>query len=158
MRFARKYKGKVAFSAPYARLSSRKTQDYFQKLPRVSPLSMRAVQTDNGSEFQGEFDQYLELQNIPRLWSYPRCPRINRCIERYQRTLNEEFIDDRGRHLGGVHEDSIREPQEFLRHLGEYWGFYNCERIRHASAKQPPLEYLLSQKQMSKMSVTHPSH
>ncbi len=123
MRFARKYKGKVAFSAPYARLSSRKTQDYFQKLPRVSPLSMRAVQTDNGSEFQGEFDQYLELQNIPRLWSYPRCPRINRCIERYQRTLNEEFIDDRGRHLGGVHEDSIREPQEFLRHRECTGGF-----------------------------------
>ncbi len=140
-------KGKVAFSAPYARLSSRNTQDFFQKLQRVLPLSMRAVQTDNGSEFQGEFDEYLESQHIPHLWSYPRCPRINGCIERYQRTLNEEFIE--------VHEDSIREPQEFLRHLGEYLVFYNSERIHHALGKQTPLGYLLSQKQMSKMSVTH---
>ena len=50
------------------------------------------VQTDNGHEFEGEFDTFLRTQHIPHHWSYPRCPRINGCIERYQRTLSEEFL------------------------------------------------------------------
>ena len=139
--------GKLAFSLPYSHLNSRNAKDFFEKLQTWDAATIHDVQTDNGSEFQGEFDQHLDAQQIPHRWSYPRCPRINGCVERYQRTLNEEFIQ--------VHEDSIREPREFLRHLGEYLVFYNSERIHHALGKQTPLGYLLSQKQMSKMSVTH---
>lgn len=140
-------KGKVAFSLPYSQLNSRNAKDFFEKLQAWSVITIHDVQTDNGAEFEGEFDAYLHVLHIPHRWSYPRCPRINGCIERYQRTLNEEFIQ--------VHEDSIREPQEFLRHLGEYLVFYNSERIHHALHKQTPFAYLLSQRQMSKMSVTH---
>ena len=140
-------KGKLAFSLPYSQLNSRNAKNFMATLQRVYPVSIHDVQTDNGSEFEGEFDQYLNAQHILHRWSYPRCPRINGCVERYQRTLNEEFIQ--------VHEDSIREPREFLRHLGEYLVFYNRERIHHALRKQTPLSYLLAQKQMSKMSVTH---
>ncbi len=140
-------KGKAAISLPYSHCASRNAMDFFQRLQQVYPLPIRDVQTDNGAEFLGEFDEYLQEQRIPHRFSYPRCPRINGCVERYQRTLSEEFIE--------VHEDSIREPQEFLRHLGEYLVFYNSERIHHALGKQTPLGYLLSQKQMSKMSVTH---
>lgn len=140
-------KGKLAFSLPYSQLNSRTAKHFLETLQGVYPGIIRDVQTDNGSEFEGEFDAYLHAQQIPHRWSYPRCPRINGCVERYQRTLNEEFIQ--------VHEDSIREPQEFLRHLGEYLVFYNSERIHHALGKQTPLGYLRSQSQMSKMSVTH---
>ena len=140
-------KGKLAFSLPYSQLNSRNAKNFLATLRRVYPVVVRDVQTDNGSEFEGEFDEYLHAQQIPHRWSYPRCPRINGCVERYQRTLNEEFIQ--------VHEDSIREPHEFLRHLGAYLVFYNSERIHHALGKQTPLGYLLAQKQMSKMSVTY---
>ena len=139
-------KGKVAFSLPYSRCTSRNAKDFFQKLQQVYPLPMRDVQTDNGSEFQGELDDYLRTQHIPHLFSYPRCPRINGCIERYQRTLNEEFIQ--------VHEDSIRTPSEFYRHLSDYLVFYNSERMHEGLGKQTPFAYLISQKAMSKMSVT----
>ncbi len=83
--------------------------------------------------------------HIPHRWSYPRCPRINGCVERYQRTLNEEFIQ--------VHEDCIRAPREFLRHLSEYLVFYNSERVHHALGNQTPLRYLPAQRQMSRMSA-----
>ena len=138
--------GKMAFSLPYSRLSSRNAKDFFVKLRRVYPVTIRTVQTDNGSEFQGEFDEHLKAEQIPHLWSYPRCPRINGCVERYQRSLNEEFIE--------VHEDSVRYPQEFLRYLGEYLVFYNSQRIHEGIGKQTPIGYLLSQRRMSKMSVT----
>lgn len=139
-------KGKIAFSLPYSRLNSRNAKDFFEKLRSVYPLTIRDIQTDNGSEFQGDLDEYLKSQKIPHLWSYPRCPRINGCVERYQRSLNEEFIQ--------VHEDSIREPAVFLRHLSEYLVFYNSKRIHEGIGKQTPISYLLSQRRMSKMSVT----
>jgi transposase InsO family protein len=142
-------KGKVAFSLPYSQLNSQTTKDFFAQLQAWSILPIRDVQTDNGAEFEGEFDAYLHAQHIPHRWSYPRCPRINGCIERYQRTLNEEFIE--------VHEEAIRVPTDFLRHLGEYLVFYNSERIHHALQKQTPFAYLRSQLQLSKMSVTHTS-
>ncbi len=140
-------KGKWALSLPYSRLSSRNSQDFFEKLQSWYPLPIEEVQTDNGAEFEGDFDAYLRTQHIPHRWSYPRCPRINGCIERYQRTLSEEFIQ--------VHEDSIREPQEFLRHLADYLVFYNTERIHHALHNQTPLAVLLSQGHLSNMSVTY---
>ena len=85
-------------------------------------MPIHVVQTDNGAEFEGEFDAYLSNQQIPHQWSYPRCPRINGCIERYQRTLSEEFIQ--------VHEDTIRLPEEFLHRLGDFLLFYNVDSSR----------------------------
>jgi len=140
-------KGKLALSLPYSRLNSHNAKDFFRNLQNGYPLPIREVQTDNGAEFEGEFDAYLRTQHILHRWSYPRCPRINGCIERYQRTLSEEFIE--------VHGDSIREPPLFLQSLARYLGFYNTQRILHALGNQTPLAYLLSQKQLSKMSVAY---
>ena len=54
---------------------------------------------------------------------------LDGCIERYRRTLSEEFIQ--------THEDLIRRyPQEFLRSLGEYLLFYTTQRIHFALDKQ----------------------
>ena len=137
-------KGKWALSLPYSRLNSRNASDFLGKLQRWYPLPIQEVQTDNGAEFEGEYDAYLHTQHIPHRWSYPR---IHACVERYQRTLSEEFIQ--------VHEDSIRQPHEFLRHLGEHLLFYNTQRVHSALAKQTPLAFLLSEGQMSKMSVSY---
>jgi putative transposase len=140
-------KGKLALSLPYFRLTSRNARDFFEKLQSFCPLPIQDVQTDNGHEFEGEFDAFLRAQHIPHHWSYPRCPRINGCVERYQRTLSEEFIQ--------AHEDSIRYPQEFLHSLGEYLLFYNTQRVHFALGKQTPLAFLLSKGLLSKMSVTY---
>jgi transposase InsO family protein len=142
-------KGKWALSLPYARLSSRNAKDFLEKLQNWHPLPIREVQTDNGAEFEGEFDAYLRSQHIPHHWSYPRCPRINGCIERYQRTLSEEFIQ--------VHQDLVRQPQEFLHRLADYLWFYNAERVNSALGNQTPLSFLLSKGHLSKMPVTYTS-
>ncbi len=54
---------------------------------------------------------------ISHLFNYPRCPRVNGCVERYQRTLSKTSLQ--------AHEDSIREPQEFCRHLAGYLVYYD---------------------------------
>ncbi len=140
-------KGKFAFSLPYRERTSANAVDFFQKLEQVYPLPIRSVQTDNGSEFLGEFETYLDGAHIPHRFTYPRCPKINGCIERYQRTFSEEFLQ--------VHEFSVRQPHRFHLHLADYLVFYNCERVHQALHFQTPLAYLIAQGVLSKMSVTY---
>lgn len=56
--------GKWAFSLPYSQLNSRNTADFFEKLQSYYPLPIEEVQTDNGSEFEGDLDAYLRTQQI----------------------------------------------------------------------------------------------
>jgi transposase InsO family protein len=140
-------KAKLALSLPYSHLNSHNARDFFEKLLSFCPMPIQDVQTDNGQEFEGEFDAFLRSQSIPHHWSYPRCPRIDGCVERYQRTLFEEFLQS--------HEDSVRYPREFLHQLSEYLLFYNTQRIHSALGKQIPLDFLLSNNLLSKMSVTY---
>ena len=139
-------RGKFAFSLPYRHKTSRNALDFWEKLQQVYPLPVRTVQTDNGSEFLGEFEDYLLAKQIPQHFIYPRCPKVNGCIERYQRSLSEEFLQ--------VHEFSVRQPRQFHLHLADYLVFYNCHRAHQALALQTPMAFLLSQGALSKMSVT----
>lgn len=56
-------------------------------------LPIHTVQTDNGSEFLGDFNEYLESRGINHLFIYPRCPRVNGAIERFNRTIQEECVE-----------------------------------------------------------------
>jgi len=139
-------KGKFGFSLPYRQCNSVNGADFLRKFQQVYPLTIHDVQTDNGSEFLDQFEVALEKQGIPHLFSYPRCPKINGCVERYQRTLSEEFIE--------VHEALIRNGKAFHLQLAQYLVFYNCQRVHEALQMKTPLDFLISEKAMSKMSVT----
>lgn len=142
---------KFGFSLPYVRCDSHNAVDFFRKLRQVYPLrQIQVVQSDNGSEFLGDFETYLRSLQVKQVFSYPRCPKINGCIERYQRTLQEEFVD--------VYQDLFHDLPRLHRALAEYLIFYNCQRAHHALKLQTPVQFLLSQKAMSKMSVTYTRH
>lgn len=87
--------GKVQFSYAFRTSSSRNTVAFFKKLESAYPYEtgIKVVQTDNGPEFLGEFDEYFKKRNIKHNFIYPRCPRINGFIERANRTVQDEFID-----------------------------------------------------------------
>ena len=138
---------KFSFSACYKHLSSRTGKDFFQKLQMVYPLDIKSVQTDNGLEFLGEFEDYLKSQNIPHYFTYPRCPRINGCVERYNRTLREEFLNH--------NLDSIYDPDVLNLQLADYLIFYNTERPHKTLGLKSPIDYLISQGAMSNKSVTY---
>ncbi len=140
-------KGKFAFSLPYRSKTSAHTVDFWNKLRQVYPIAVRTVQTDNGAEFLGAFEEQLDAEQIPHQFIYPRCPKVNGCIERYQRTFREEFLE--------LHEFSVRRPHEFHLHLVDYLVFYNCERVHQALGFQTPMAYLLAAGALSKMSVTY---
>lgn len=82
-----------AFSFAYKTHSSANTKDFFVKLQQVAPFNITHVQTDNGSEFDKYFGQYMQEQSIVHFHNYPRCPKMNCFVERFNRTLKEEFAN-----------------------------------------------------------------
>lgn len=141
-------KGKFAFALPYKHLNSQNTVDFFKKVEYVFPFLIKTVQTDNGLEFLGDFEDYLEKRSIPHVFTYPRCCRINGVVERFNRTIQENFIDN--------NLDIIHNPKLFTGKLIDYLIFYNTERVHDAhDNKKSPMDYLISEGGMSKMSATH---
>jgi len=143
-------KGKFAFSLPYKHLNSQNTVDFFKKIEYVFPFPIKTVQTDNGLEFLGDFEDYLKIRNILHVFIYPRCCKINGVVERFNRTIQEEFIDN--------NLDIIHNPKIFTGKLIDYLLFYNTERVHNAHDNlKSPMDYLILKGVMSKMSVTHTS-
>ncbi|MGQ9579131.1 MAG: hypothetical protein ACUVWQ_10975, partial [Candidatus Aminicenantales bacterium] len=64
------------------------------RFKEVYPLTIRSWQSDKGKENLGEFAEELKREGMAHYFSYPRCPKINTYIERYNRTIPEGFIDN----------------------------------------------------------------
>ena len=136
---------KFAFSHPYKRITSFNNCDFYEKFKSVYPGEIKDWQTDNGSENLGLFEDKLKKDSIPHLFTYPRCPKINGVIERFNRTIQEEFDQCC---------DILPESSEYRKALGEYLVFYNTERVHKSLGLKSPLDYLLTEGVMSKMSMT----
>ncbi len=141
---------RFAFSLPYTKLTSGVTVDFFKKLQFVYPIQITTIQTDNGLEFLGDFEAYLKQQHIHQVFIYPRCCKINGTIERFNRTIQEEFIDE-NLHL-------FHDPKLFSSKLIEYLLFYNTKRVHKSLGLKTPLGYLQQQGGMSNNSVTSTLH
>jgi len=112
-------------------------------LELVYPGQIKSIQTDNGLEFQGVFEQYLSKRQITHYFIYPYCPKVNGVIERYQRTLQEEFLEPNS--------DLIYHPKLFYEKLAEYLIFYNTKRVHESLGFKSPLDYFIEKGGMSKM-------
>lgn len=78
-----------------------------------------SVQTDNGSEFRGEFHAWCDEKNLPHYFIPKKSPWWNGKVERVHRTMDEEY------YLNPLR--SWKTPEEWLM-------YYNTERI-HLSLK-----------------------
>jgi len=95
---------------------------------------IRMIQTDNGSEFLGEFEAYCQAQHLPHLFTYPRSPKINGGVERFNRTIQEEFINRCSYLLEG--------PHVIADYLVRYLSWYNGVRPHHSLGLQSPNQYI----------------
>lgn len=115
-------------------LTSATAKRVFQEFEELSPTSVHTVQTDNGSEFLKSFHEYLEEQKIKHQFIYPRMPKINSYIERFNRTIQEEFI---------LRNDEIYyDQQAFTRKLTKYLFWYNYQRPHAALKYMPPMTFI----------------
>jgi len=141
-------KGRFAFAYAYKRLSSKTSMDFMKKLKEVVPFPITHIQTDNGSEFHGYFRDYLEKEGITHFFTYPKRPIMNSYIERFNRTLKEEFANE-------AYDDLIFDIDEFNRKLMEYLIFYNTERPHTSLNYKSPLRYIIDEFGFSNMLWTY---
>lgn len=124
----------MRFAYAYNTISSKSSRDFLEKLIQVSPFKIKGIKTDNGSEFEGEVDRYIREERIENYYNYPRNPKGNTYIERFNRTIQESFVEWR---MDILSEDI----EEFNRQLMEYIIWYNTERPHKSLNWKSPLEY-----------------
>jgi transposase InsO family protein len=115
------------------RATSHKSLELLRKLHSLNQFPLRTIQTDNGSEFLGAFDRYCQDQAIPHVFTYPRSPRINGGIERFNRTIQEEFINRTDSLLLG--------SAEIEGALHHYLDWYNGSRPHQSLGYLSPSSY-----------------
>lgn len=125
---------KISHSKTFTGKLSRYALECFREFEKFLPekVKIKVVQTDNGSEFEGEFDQYLEKRKIRHLWTYPQCPKINSVIERYNRSIQEEWMN--------TYMDEIDDIKQFNERLREYLYFYNNLRVHEGLGLKTPAQ------------------
>lgn len=124
--------GKMKFSKDYSHLSSRKAKEFFLEGLNMFPYPIKKVQTDNGSEFLGEFDQLLKQLNIPHYFTYPNTPQQNSVVERSIQTDIKEFYEQSN------FTSEVDEQNELLREWNE---IYNSYRPHQSLGYLTPNEY-----------------
>lgn len=67
-------------------------KDYHVRAEKHTGQQLKAIQTDNGGEFEGEFERYLSLHGIHHRRSTPYTPQQNGVAERLNRTLNDLVV------------------------------------------------------------------
>ena len=126
---------RFAFSYCYSTLSSANAKDFLDKVQQVYPYAIQRVQTDNGLEFHKYFDEALSKRQLVHYFNYPQSPKSNAFIERFNRTLREQFIN--------VHRESFYDREEVNRKLMEYLIWYNTQRPHQSLHWMTPIDYTL---------------
>ncbi len=127
---------RYTFAWTYQRPNSANAKDFFQKL-----------ETDNGSEFHKYFRDYLKQKKIIYYWNYPSKPFLNGHIEKYNRTIQDEFIDQ--------HLVSLEDTKRFNHKLIDYLTWYNTKRPHWSLNLQSPVDYLIKNNYLSRMCWTN---
>jgi transposase InsO family protein len=124
---------RLAFTRMYTTHSSRVAADFLRRLHALVDGRIENVQTDNGSEFHGEFEKACGNLGIAHYWSRVRTPKDNGQNERFNRTLSEEFIQ-----MG----NAVVDPAEFNRRLTEWLVEYNFRRPHQALGYLSPINFI----------------
>jgi len=126
---------RFAFAYIYKSNSSAYARDFLDKLRKVAPFKITRVQTDNGHEFLKHFNQACQEQALVHFFNYPRHPQSNAHLERFNRTIQEQFAY--------WNTDLLDDSTVFNRHLMLYLIWYNTEKPHRAIDKKSPLRYYL---------------
>ncbi len=118
--------------------ASKAAEEFFNLCLKVFPYSFNFlhVLTDNGSEFKKHFSKRLKELHLTHYHTYPKTPRMNAHIERFNRTIQDDWID--------WHLSDLKDPDVFNRSLVDYLIFYNTERVHYAfQNKLSPVQFMI---------------
>ena len=123
---------KIAFARMYTTHSSLSAKDFLHRLHILLDGRIENIQTDNGSEFHKHFDEACYKLGLEHYWSRVKTPKDNAVNERFNRTLQDEFLN-----LGNMTADTV----EFNRRLTEWLIEYNFHRPHQTLNYLPPMNF-----------------
>src|SRR3989339_9354 len=127
---------RYAFAFCYDRALSINAKDFIKKLQKIFPYKIKAIQTDNGSEFHKYFKEYLKENNIIHYWNYPGKPFRQGHIEKFNRTIQEEFVD--------WNYILLEDTNRFNEKMGNWINWYNTKRFHWGLNLETPVDYLIN--------------
>ncbi len=126
---------RFAFAYTYKSNTSANGTDFLHKFTNVAPFVVTRIQTDNGGEFEKYFDQACQGNDLIHFFNYPKHPQSNSYLERFNRTIQEQFVN--------WHIDEMDEVEVFNQKLMDYLIWYNTEKPHRGIGNLPPLRYYL---------------
>jgi hypothetical protein len=124
---------RIAYAQVYKSNTSGFAQDFLEKLNYVTNEKIRIMHSDNGSEFQGNFQKACSTLGILQVYSRAYTPKDNAVLERFNRTIQEEWLEQ-----SEVGLDDIKEANNDLL----TWLInYNSFRPHQALDYKTPLQY-----------------
>ena len=138
---------KAAYARMYSSNTSKYAKDFIQRLMYLTEGDISVIHTDNGSEFDGYFEEAVKGLNIPRVYSRPHTPKDNPVNERFNRTIQYDWLDT-----------AIFDPKdidEANKQMTAWLVEYNTYRPHEALDQLTPIEYVESQLKVLPMYPTH---
>jgi len=131
---------KLGYARMYKNKSSRSAADFLYRLRYLVNQPIKNLQTDNGSEFAWEFEMATTKLGIQRYFSRVKTPKDNPEIERFNETLEYEWL---------YNFNLCLDPEELNPRLTELLIEYNFNRPHQSLAYLTPVEYI--EKELAKI-------
>ena len=124
---------RIAYARIYKTNTATFATDFLNRLVLLSNGIITLMHSDNGSEFAGSFKQACEKLNIPQIYSRAYTPKDNALLERFNRTIQEEWLTFSVQGLDDI--------QLANQELTDWLIFYNNQRPHQALDYKTPLQY-----------------
>lgn len=129
---------KLAYARLYTTHSSKQAADFLRRLHYLTEGEIINLHHDNGSEFMLNFVTACKELSLPQYYSRVRTPKDNAVLERFNRTIQEEFVD--------LLEIGLEDTTEVNEYLTDWLIEYNSIRPHQSLDYQTPLGYIDSTK------------
>lgn len=124
---------KIGFARVYTTNKSSYAEDFLKRLMYLVEGRVDIMHQDNGSEFKGDFERACEKLNILQIYSRPYTPKDNPALERFNRTVQYEWLD--------FSEVGLDDIQDANLDLTTWLVKYNSYRPHDSLDLDTPLEY-----------------
>lgn len=132
------YASSKAVSCLLVNKSSAKTAEFLRDLSALMGFPIKAIQTDNGSEYTARFHEMADKLGIKHCFNYVKKPIYNGKIERFNRTIQEALS-----YSTDFLYDVVDDPERAQATIDSYLGFYNNDRPHASLNFRTPNEFLL---------------